>query len=83
VVGDQALLAPDERAQLTDPPIAVGELGEEAPAQRVCREAEELRWRRLGVSHGGCDTIHQYSLMSFTDGLLDTSGKIWSNGLVK
>jgi hypothetical protein len=50
VVGDQALLAPDQRAQLTDPSIAVGELGEELPAQRVGRQAQELRWRLFAVS---------------------------------
>ena len=50
VVGDQALLAPYQRAQLTDPSIAVGELGEELPAQRVGRQTQELRWRLFGLS---------------------------------
>jgi hypothetical protein len=50
MVGDQALLAPDQRAQLTDPSIAVGELGKELPAQRIGRQAQELRWRLFGLS---------------------------------
>jgi hypothetical protein len=56
VVGDQALPLLEQGGQLSDAQVAVGELAQDAPAQRVGGEVEE-RW------HG---TVHQTTLMDMT-----------------
>ena len=43
VVGDEVLRPARELAQLADPAVALGQLAQQPPAERVAGEAEELR----------------------------------------
>jgi hypothetical protein len=47
VVGDEVLRQPDERAQLSDPAIAICKFTEQAPANRVTSKPQEHRRRGL------------------------------------
>jgi hypothetical protein len=49
MVGDQVLRLADQRHQLADPVVALGECGQEPPAQRVDGQAHK---RRGGLARG-------------------------------
>jgi hypothetical protein len=60
VVGDEALRSADEPGELADLAVAARQLGEEPPAQRVTREAQEAGWWGGGRdSHTGDDTSNE------------------------
>ncbi len=56
VVGDQVLRAARELAQLADPAVALRQLAQQPPAERVAGEAEELRRCGRGATAHADDT---------------------------
>ena len=66
VIGDQALRLPHQRAQLPDPPIAVRQLGQQPPPQRMTHQSEKARRSRSTISprprHNPNNTSNQLDL---------------------
>ena len=64
VVGDQVLRLTDPRHQFTDPVVAVGELGQQPPPQRVGGQAQERRGRLARRGHDRQNTSNRFDRIS-------------------